>query len=209
MRKRMILSLVMATTVLCCLHGITVKAYLGVLYWYSDRNEVAMWLHSPTYSLTMLNGDAGFNYYFTESAEYAKNQWQPVTTSIIKTYASSSANIPCYGGTKTELTNATGSTVEEGMLGVVFGGQDPFTYISYNGTTKGLMTQRSPQKLCIVKFTGLSHGLCRRVFMHELGHAMGWLGHASGVNDIMGLGANGQLSNADKLQLSQVYSFWN
>lgn len=136
----------------------------------------------------------------------AVKAWSNAGISSSITTTPANANIKLYGGTRAELI-AMGFYYRTDIVGLTY-----FDSYSAAGTANSVYT--------INRFSKVSTSVCSEagasyytnVVMHEYGHALGWMGHASDAGDVMHFQAtagNISLTSHDKKQLLQIYSAMN
>lgn len=179
---------------------------LGTLsYWYSDSDKIARWDKSSiNVNISKLNSNASF--YFINGIGHGCNQWDD-TLGITLKYGSSytSAPIKFYGGTKDEVSAYGDFTISSSTNGVTQ------RTLSVEGTWKYGNTSKDGYLLssaigCIIDKDHTTDEY-KKTCTHELGHALGWVGHSSNSSDIMYSSGSSvtSLTTRDSNHLSQVY----
>ena len=214
-RRVVVLQLCFLLALIPALHmGSAVSAdqnYGEIDYWYSDSDHVCKWSVTPKY-YNFFN-----DYYFAPAMGAALSSWGNSGTGVHLTANGASAsdyNIGVYWGTKDEL-NALGIfTICDNTAGMTIpavGTQIGYYTYTVDNTTKNVYAYSSTQQasICVVnKSTNFSRN--QHCAMHEMGHALGWKGHAPNVSDIMYSTYNSSsgtvLSNTDKQQIMLSYS---
>ncbi len=139
-----------------------------------------------------------------------QNQWSNALgitiVSGINSYYSNEPQITYYGGTISEL-----STVWDGDVSSTSTGHTHYSYyydgpLCYNGYNY-YSGEVMVNAIGYIVDMGNSLPQTKKTCTHELGHALGWMGHSSNDSDIMYL-ANSyvtSLTSRDINHLSQVY----
>jgi len=202
---RYIISLLLAMMLVfsisyCAVYAITnTNIYIT---WYSDAYEVGYWSEAPKTMFTNLSTSFNISTYVNN----AVTTWNRAGISSAITTTPSNANIRFYGGTRTQL-NAVGFWYTDDMVGLT--ALDEITNV---GTVNNYCT--------LYEFTKTSASMCnelnteadnKQLALHEYGHALGWIGHATTTSDVMYKSVNGvtSLTTRDKQQLKQVYDAMN
>ena len=98
--------------------------------------------------------------------------------------------------------------LSDSLSGLTSMNYSQYAYLNYNGSTKMLKKMISASVFIIDN--GRTEAKYNKTFTHELGHALGWLGHSSRTNnnlDIMYAYSSTvqNLTYYDKAHLNQVY----
>ena len=210
MKKVTILAVVLLMTAILVVQPVQADeiADLGTLYyWYSDSNEIGSWFNSsiPMYCYN-LSGNSSFP--FSTMVNHAANQWSSaLSVSITTTTDISSSMISVYGGTAEQFTQLG----HPGSFNNVAG----FTNVDYSFLGYWYYPTTNTYKSGCVMTSGVSHILDKNatldnyktVTTHEIGHALGWLGHSSSSSDIMYpyVSTTTTLTTRDITHLSQTY----
>ena len=182
----------------------TTKSYavqvIPCSYWYSNTDSVAYWATTPSVSKISLGSPT----WFSSSVDSARSQWASAGISTSSGGTSSSANIVCYGGTRTALYQATGYSYE-GKMGLTVGSSTFVCFLDYNGSISYRLKQQSSQQ--IVGIVDDDYANTLNTSLHELGHALGWQGHYPSSGKVMYYAITGvtSLQSQDKLHLNQFY----
>ena len=162
--------------------SVRAKAYevLNCQYWYSDSNSVGRWAFSPTITSVKLNDNEAFG--FVSAYLYAKDAWNNAGISLAHT-SSTSANIVCYGGTASEIYERTGFSLSDTTTGLTSYSSTMYKYLNYNGTQYNL--RNMSRATVMIKDRGATLNQYKKTTMHEMGHALGWMGHSSYSTDVM------------------------
>lgn len=79
-------------------------------------------------------------------------------------------------------------------------------YYLYNSKKRAYF-RNTEAKIGILITSGQSLDTCKHLYTHELGHALGYNGHAPGTSDVMYKNTSSYktLTNSEKNHLKQVY----
>ena len=177
-------------------------------YWYSENNMVAYWSNIPVASCFNVGNDSSFTIYSYWG--HARSIWSDEGKPTIYSSYESGSNIVCYGGTRSEIHDATGATIPTTNVGQCNGSSNHMYYMTYQNSTKDIRIQSSVQSVYIVnEGTGYNY---YNITAHELGHALGWVnGHSiySGAAimkaNISSYSSTLALTFSDAIQLNQIY----
>ncbi len=179
---------------------------LGTLScWYSDDNRIARWNESSIdVYVNKINSNG--NFYFSMGISEGCSQWDDaINMAVNYSPLNTSALIQYHGGTVDEINEYGEFVVDSSVNGV--------TQItkSLEGTWKYGNTSKKGYLLssaigCVVDNDRTTDEY-RKTCAHELGHALGWLGHSGNSNDIMFSWGTHKtsLTFRDIDHLSQVY----
>lgn len=184
--------------------GITIPVFADLSVWYSGSDSIGTWAGSQIkYGHKKLNDNSRF--YFYSSGLYAIKQWEEALDISIKNVVlMSEANITAYGGTWDELT-ALGFPYEPDGLGYSY-----YTKSSLLRTDivdgREVTVRQIEGAVVIIVDKGLMSDY-NHVTTHELGHALGWIGHSTERSDLMYAVNNGttELTPRDIEHLLQIY----
>ncbi len=177
-------------------------------YWQSNSDNVGYWESAPSFWFECLSSSlSSFYVNYREAGPYAVTQWSNALGHSFQVIGvGADATIRCTGGSREVLSSITGETFPEGITG-----QTNYSYVNdgsatYGGVTKYLKKMRSA-RIFIISDSGLDSDRQKNCVIHEVGHALGWMGHSIVSTDIMYARNTTQttLSAQEKLHLSQVY----
>lgn len=179
---------------------------LGTLsYWYSDGARIARWNESSVgVYVNKLNSNGYF--YFAMGISEGCDKWDEVINLTVNySPLDTSALIQYHGGTIAEINEYGEFALDSSVNGVT-----RFSS-SFEGNWRYGTTSKEGYLLsniigCIVDKDHTTDEY-RKTCAHELGHALGWLGHSRNINDIMySFGSDStSLTTRDANHLSQVY----
>ena len=209
MKRRLVKSLCVTMAlvlfgIVCAINAQMITAYLN--YWYSNSNAIACWQTTPKVFSYNFSYNTGF--FFDNAVNFAESQWTNAGLSI-DTTASTNHDIYILGGSKTYLETTFGISLDDNIDGLTTYYIIPFCSIVYNGNMNktgyyfdGLVTSYI--------IDNSSNSIMSRInttAAHELGHAIGWLGHSTNPLDIMYIygGSETNLTFRDKIHLTQFY----
>lgn len=183
--------------------------YLGRLSTWNncENSRVARW----NSGIKVYQQDIGSvsNPYFAEACSTAYSQWSSaLDISISKVSSGSSADIEWYTASYDDLLEKN-IVLGNGMVGITkYNSQELelIGYYLYNNSAKFLFDM-VPSTIYVLYTPGKSLERYKNTCTHELGHALGYMGHSASSADIMYyLDKNAYtLTNNEKEHLIQVY----
>jgi len=150
-------------------------------YWYSNETKIGYLSNRNVWAKNMSGGfsDADFLKYYN----YARNEWS--SNAGISTYGSNEAStstINWYAGKVADLTELEPSLANKAAVTA-----NTEVYVgahSYNGTAKNNY-RISKAKIYTPTYWYNFDTDNKEMFAHEMGHAIGWLGHSAVSSDLM------------------------
>lgn len=190
--------------------SLTTNVYASTLgtisYWYdTTSNNIGRWNYTPY--LWASNVDSGFtSAQFATYVSHATSQWSSAGISTNGIDEEGYANIRIKGGTYNTLHALEPDITPTDAGLTVFIGTYEGEWV-YNGANKTGYLCVSPIMVYIISKSGKSDNGYKNTTTHELGHALGWMGHTSNSSDIM-YGTETEvtvLTSRDKNHLNQIY----
>lgn len=199
---------ILTACVLLCVYVLNSYAYntLQVFYWHSNSNNVGHWASTPT--ISSINYSTSANFYYLAAYPHATAQWSSAGISTSPDGWSWSSNIICRGGTITQLVNNVPNLTYDqliGKSGLTLYTSNMDAYLDYYGVQKYRYQMTAATVLIIDCGETLNEE--KKTFTHELGHALGWIGHSNVSSDIMYYATSSvtSLTTNDKEHLVQIY----
>ena len=171
-------------------------------FWFSDSDKIAYWDSTVYIYCTIAGG-----FYFNDIYAYARQKWSNAGMPTSFTNSSSNANILVFAGTETLIEALSGIDIGPYETGLTVGASTHMYYATYGSYSKSVRKQLAQQKI-LIPHRNRTENEYKKTTMHELGHALGWMGHSSNEADIMWSGASSltSLSNRDIKQIIQLYT---
>ena len=192
--------------ILFCIN-VRADTYLGsISVWETLNNSIGRWnADSLTVGHQKLNNNTSFP--FAGSMANGTVKWTSALNVMISIVSGiTSADIPAYGGSTAQLVSK-GFSVSDNEAGrcKVTGYLEGYWYFGTSAKAGNIIVASSVGIVDYSSSWGVNEYTC--VATHELGHALGWLGHSFYPGDIMWESFNGvtTLQTAEKLHLSQIY----
>ena len=214
-RKKIVVSVILAAVLVIGCVSVALAANLGTLQYWGATYEGTVNEPDTTDSIgrcpatslvvktTKLSDDGAFQ--FILAVQDAVTQWKTalgknITTSSSATYP----DIDYFGGTTEELLTYTGISIPNGVAGRTIRVN---YYVEGTWTYAGVSKTGYYQTLSYCFIRNGSTNDIYNTAAHELGHALGWMGHTENRNDVMHYQSDDAttLSNLDKNHLKQVY----
>ena len=167
--------------------------------WYSNAIVVGYWESEPRVFFRNLSSSFNISPYIST----AVTKWNQAGIDNIITTSPTYANIEYYGGTRGQL-NGMGFNYLSNTEGDT----------SFEYTTTEIIARNGVSTFYLVEHTSACASTCSEAndyqltTTHELGHALGWWGHATNPGNVMCASyeeAGTSLTNEDITQLKQIY----
>ena len=173
--------------------------------WYSDEYRIGRW-NSNYLNVFKCRLSLNDSPYFLDGMSHACSQWSCVLPLTISSSTSNnSAPIRYYSGTLSLINSVFGYTIPSDYNGYSDLHYD-YTDSWYLGSLVYTGVTLYDVNGCIID-KGRTQNQTKKTCTHELGHALGWIGHSGTSSDIMYFcgSSNIYLSNRDRQHLLQIY----
>ena len=176
---------------------------------YSDLDYISKWDSTPDVCSYNFSSSTTFGSLFNAAKTHAINQWSNAGISLNSLSSFDSyADIIIFGGTLDYLNNTIGLSIGDDADGITYFNASQQYVIMYGAITKVGKVFTDTVSVFIIDNTRncSSQNYISSTATHELGHALGWMGHAPSGN-VMYAYSNSVtiLQNPDKLHLYQYY----
>jgi len=182
--------------------------------WHSDSNWIGYWPDAITIGTPETRGviPVDFEQNLQNSSEAARLRWGGGLWITIGQATHNNASIQVFGGSLLEMQYESGDMRNWAGL------------CSYAPRTRVLTTRMDNSVRSIYEFSGQartfvtygsdtedwSTAIINSITVHEVGHALGWAGHAPNLNDVMYFqiqrSNDGNISNIEARHLRQLYN---
>ena len=198
--------------------GVSITAYgaYAIRCWYAydledskwiEKNAITTWGKNASIKFChkKLNTNTEFEFYAGNL--HAQNEWETALgisfNNVIKL---NDAQLKVYGGTYNELTGI-GVDLDNNVVGLTK--RITINWVGsskYNGYNKEIYNV-SAVNCYIVDESTSTHDRLKNTCTHEMGHALGWVGHSKEEHDIMYplRKSYNELNYRDQFHLQQVY----
>ena len=150
----------------------------------AERDIIGYWESPPTIHKNKIGNDGSF--YFNIGYNNAVAQWSDALEWSFATVAQNDADIVVHGGTRTELEVLMGDSfnyLTAFTAGITFYDYDVVGYYQYQGNIK--LHAKMNSATIYIPDDGRTADEYRNILTHELGHALGYIGHSASASDIM------------------------
>ena len=176
-------------------------------YWNSDTDNVCYWSSTPT--IYVYNYENSSSFYFESGVNSAKSQWSSALGIIFNHVGEDTASIKIYGVSADSYYMSTGKTWPKHVTGMT----------NYEDLLCGYAVHQQDIKKVSVMLWATIYILhipespremdeTIKTVVHEMGHALGYMGHSWTTTDVMYYAPHAQyvLSVTEKNHIAQIYS---
>ena len=189
-----------------CFMLLSVVAYaivpdLGNLsYWYSDEALIGKWLDTPSIYSTSVESSPN-SATVASWVSIARTQWANARIATTTTTSSSTASINVYAGKLNSLRPLC-PNLDQFSAGYTETTRSTYGKYHYQGIEKTRVTISKGKVYICTDLTSYP----ATVAVHEIGHALGWIGHTTDSTSVMNRSAspNNVLTTIDKNHISQI-----
>jgi len=199
------------------------------LIWHSNSNWVGFWPGTITTGTAVIRGDVPIGFNLGGRLTESRTRWANALDVSITSTSHLHASIQVFGGSPSEMQEESGnfdtwaglaSFPTRTRAGTVTVNNITRTVYRFSGQARTFVNYRTEPDDCSVctEPEGCPHcpqahifpaGLVRAITVHELGHALGYAGHAPNSTDIMYFqlpwNTQGNLSANEIRHLRQIY----
>ena len=150
----------------------------------AERDIIGYWESPPTIHKNKIGNDGSF--YFNIGYNNAVAQWSDALEWSFATVAQNDADIVVHGGTRAELEVLMGDRynyLTALTAGITFYDYNVVGYYQYQGNIK--LHAKMNSATIYIPDDGRTADEYRNILTHELGHALGYIGHSASASDIM------------------------
>lgn len=206
--KKILTLIVLISVMFSSFNGASASSLGTLSNWDSTHSQIGRWGTTfPTIWAGMAD-DSITTANFTTSVNHAMSQWGQAGINTGGVNELSQATIRIHGGKYDNLKKMQTTLLPDDTGLTVFSGQETVEGTwKYGNSDKTGFRLKGQVKVFIVQRSGKSLDGYKKTTTHELGHALGWIGHSSNSSDIMYFDASEvtNLTTRDKRHLKQVY----
>lgn len=174
--------------------------------WDSDANNIGRWSNTPSIFILSPGANTFQSSQLQSYLNHARTQWSNAGISTSIASSQSNANITFYGGTWAQ-SSLLYPGLPSNALGYAIRTDQFEGYWDHLSGFKAGYTLNSSQLGIVYQSNGTTSHY-QHVATHELGHGLGWYGHAPGDTNVMSTNHSNTLTattTVDRRHLTQIY----